>query len=216
MNETRYPLSWPASWPRTKFRISAQFSKTHARLGSLDASVRDKSKLSIRDSIDRIADELRRMGVKEESVIISTNIPLNLSGVPRADRGEPFDPGAAIYWTHKGKPQCMPIDRYTRVADNLAAVAATLDALRAIERHGGSAILDRAFIGFAQLASGTPPKPWREVFGHIEHDHWNRFQVEKRFRALAIDRHPDRPGGSHDAMAELNVAREQALKELGT
>jgi phenylpropionate dioxygenase-like ring-hydroxylating dioxygenase large terminal subunit len=30
----------------------------------------------------------------------------------------------------------MPCDRYTRVADNIAAIAAHIDATRAIERHG--------------------------------------------------------------------------------
>lgn len=32
---------------------------------------------------------------------------------------------------------------------------------------------------------------------------------------MAAQRHPDRPGGSHDAMTELNNAKEQALKEKG-
>ncbi|TGR16226.1 J domain-containing protein, partial [Mesorhizobium sp. M8A.F.Ca.ET.202.01.1.1] len=36
-----------------------------------------------------------------------------------------------------------------------------------------------------------------------------------RYRRLAAQRHPDLPGGSHDAMAELNQAKEQALKEIG-
>ena len=35
---------------------------------------------------------------------------------------------------------------------------------------------------------------------------------EKNFRMLAADRHPDR-GGSNAAMSELNIAREQALRE---
>ncbi|KVD37855.1 hypothetical protein WJ41_22830 [Burkholderia ubonensis] len=62
--------------------------------------------------------------------------------------------GVAVYWeTRAGARRVMAIDQYTRVADNLAAVAATLDAMRAIERHGGARILERAFTGFAALAA---------------------------------------------------------------
>jgi hypothetical protein len=39
--------------------------------------------------------------------------------------------------------------------------------------------------------------------------------IEANFKRLSRDRHPDRPGGSTDAMAELNNARETALKEIG-
>src|ERR1700682_1592832 len=155
MNETRYPLCWPANWKRTSNRTRAQFGKAPTRyLSDGVAVVPGKSKLSVAQAIDRLARELRRRGIKEENCIVSTNVPLNLSGLPRGDRSEPSDPGVAIYWTHKGKQQCMAIDRYDRVADNLAAIAATLDALRAIERHGGGSILDRAFMGFAQLPAG--------------------------------------------------------------
>jgi len=49
----------------------------------------------------------------------------------------------------------MAIDIYDTVAGNLAAVAATLDAMRAIERHGGAQILKRAFQGFKALPSST-------------------------------------------------------------
>lgn len=196
-------------------RTRAQFGKIDSDYSSGSRSYAGKSRLTVPGSIDRIADELRRMGISEENVIISTNVPLNLSGVPRGGLGEPSDPGVAIYWTHKGKSQCMAIDRYDRVADNLAAIAATLDALRAIERHGGGSILERAFMGFAQLPQSiVTQRPWREVFGVTDQHHLNRDALETRFRALAHQRHPDR-GGSHDAMAELNAAREQALRELG-
>lgn len=37
----------------------------------------------------------------------------------------------------------------------------------------------------------------------------------EELRALAAKRHPDRPGGSHDAMSEINQARDEGLKENG-
>jgi hypothetical protein len=213
MNETRYPLCWPASWKRTPNRTRAQFGKAPTRyLSDGQPVVAGKAKLSIAQAIDRIADELRRMGIKEENCIVSTNVQLNLSGIPRSDRGEPHDPGAAIYWKHKGKSQCMAIDRYDRVADNLAAIAATLEALRAIERHGGGSILDRAFLGFAALPA-APAAGWREVmqFGASTP---TLAMVEARYRSLAVTLHPDK-GGTHDRMSELNQARAAALAELG-
>lgn len=215
MNETRYPLCWPANWKRTKIimRTRATFHKTEARGGTLGNSLRYKSRLSLHDSIKRIAAELARMGVKEEDCIVSTDIPLSLAGIPRGDRGEPADPGVAIYWLNKGKQQCMAIDRYDRVADNLAAIAATLEALRAIERHGGGSILERAFLGFLSLPVG-PQRSWRVVLGLTENDHLNRDAIETRYRALARMKHPDAIGGSHSEMAELNAAREAALQEV--
>lgn len=211
MNETRYPLCWPADWKRTTSRTSAQFSKGQNKWheGRL---IESKKRLSISDAIDRIADELNRFGVKEETVIISTNLPITIQGTPRGDRGEPSDPGVAVYWKRNGKSQCMAIDRYTRVADNLAAVAATLEALRAIERHGGGTILERAFIGFAALPAAK--KHWGEIFGYKPGEIASADDIQRRFRALAQQLHPDKSSGDHTQMAELNAARDEALKEI--
>lgn len=212
MNETRYPLCWPANWKRTTTRTRAQFGRVKTGFREGQPSYEGKGRLSMQDAIQRIAYELERFGVPEENVIISTNVPLNLSGVPRGDRGEPSDPGVAVYWTLKGKAQCMAIDRYDRVADNLAAVAATMEALRAIERHGGGSILERAFIGFAALPASTS-RPWRDVLGFAEGIHLTEEMINQAFRARATSLHPDK-GGEHDQMAELNGARAAAIREL--
>lgn len=213
MNETRYPLCWPANWKRTTNRIDAQFGKVRKGFSTEGGGVtyQGKSRLSIADAVDRIGRELTLLGINHDNVIVSTNVPLNLSGVPRGDRSEPSDPGAAVYWTKKGQHQCMAIDRYRRVADNLAAIAATLDALRSVERHGGGAILDRAFIGFAQLPD-TAHRAWRDVlqFGLATP---TRGMIEDRYRELARTAHPD-AGGTHDRMSELNAARDAALREV--
>lgn len=214
MNETHYPLCWPKDWKRTTqaYRTRAQFGKAPRTRGADPQSYIPKSRLSIKDSFKRIEYEMERFGVDLHTVLVSTNVRTNMRGMPTGATGEPSDPGVAVYWNLKGKSQCMAIDRYDRVADNLAAVAATLEALRAIERHGGGSILERAFLGFAQLPASTS-RPWREVFG-FGLSTPTRTMVDDAFRRIARERHPDKPDGNHEDMVELNAARAAALAEL--
>ncbi|WP_211453723.1 hypothetical protein [Collimonas antrihumi] len=137
-----------------------------------------------------------------------------LDGLPRSGEREPDDSGVAVYWEEwNGKRRVMPIDIYTKVADNLAAVAATLDAMRAIERHGGSQILERAFSGFTALPGTTGSDSWRHVMGFAHGEPVDAETLLVRFRKLASDCHPDN-GGSDAAMSELNIALVDALNEI--
>jgi hypothetical protein len=214
MNETRFPLCWPSGWARTPRGqyARARFKKNKAAANP--SMYGGTASISVWDGVCRVTGELRALEVKDSDVIISTNIQTRNDGVPRSDRGEPSDHGVAVYWKNKkGKAECMAIDNYDRVADNLAAVAATLEALRAIKRHGGGAIIDRAFAGFAQLpAAIVTARPWREVFGVDEGARLTPSEVNSRYNALARKRHPDL-GGTHEAMTELNEARRIAMAE---
>lgn len=207
-----YPLSWPEGWKRTQSRTAAQFGKTEMQATQTGQSVyAGKKRLSVADAVQRLIGELTRMGIPDWNVIISTNVPLRLDGMPRSDK-EPADPGAAVYWKKADKDvmRCMAIDRYTRVADNLAAIAATLEAMRAIERHGGGTILERAFLGFAALPEHAS-QPWREVLG-IEGTATLEL-VQSRFRTLIKLRHPD-VGGTDEEFLKLQQARDAAVMEL--
>ncbi len=97
-------------------------------------------------------------------------------------------------------------------SDNLAAIAATLDAMRAIERHGGAAILDRAFTGFAALPEKAS-QAWREVLGISTDIQPSLDLVEDRFRALAHVHHPDK-GGDSKKFQQILQARDAARLEL--
>lgn len=213
MSIEAYPLQWPEGWPRARVRKSANFGKTETRYGEAGGSWRSKSDLSVADAVKRVQYELQRLGVNvKDDSIISTNLKLNLAGIPRGDQGEPGDPGAAVYFQKKNGPmRVIAIDVYRRVRDNLAAIAATLEAMRAIDRHGGAQILERAFTGFAALAPPDWKKPWRQVFG-VKPD-WSG-DISALYREKARNRHPD-AGGSDTLMAELNVAYEEARAELG-
>jgi hypothetical protein len=155
-----YPLTWPEGWKRTtvNLRTRAHFNKKERQYSSPIAGVQQHSwmrsrDLTVSDGIARVLEELERMGVDRQDVIISTNVRTRLDGLPRSGQSEPEDPGAAVYWKIGKEPmRSMAIDRYDRVADNLAALGATLEAMRAIERHGGAEILNRAFLGFRGFA----------------------------------------------------------------
>lgn len=203
MNEViqAFPLQWPTGWPRSRGRKEAAFHK-------------NKKPLSVYEGVMRVREELDRMGVNENNVVVSTNVALRLDGWPRSDLGNPSDPGAACYWkTRKGETKVMAIDRYTRVADNLAAIAATLDAMRAIERHGGAQILDRAFTGFTALPAPSKRQWWEEL--GCDPDSPTEL-VRGNYRALRSANHPDRVGDSgHALMAAINVAWDDFCKERG-
>lgn len=150
------------------------------------------------------------MGVERQDVVISTNVRTRLDGLPRSGEREPDDPGAAVYWQEAtGPSRVMAIDQYDRVADNLAAIAATLDAMRAIERHGGAQILERAFTGFTALPapSDGAPRDWWDVLGVLRTCTLD--EARTAYRRAASAAHPDR-GGTDARMAEVNRAWEQA------
>ena len=213
---TAYPLAWPAGWKRT-----ASVQRRYGRFGTGETvrihetySRVERKPITIAQSTDRLLRELERMGIPARDVIISTNLELRLDGLPRSGQRRPEDPGAAIYWRDGAEQRCMATDLYTTVEDNLAALAATIEAMRAIERHGGAQILNRAFAGFAALpAPGqTTARGWREVLG-VTPDENSLAIAQKKYRRLAAVHHPDR-GGTSEAMAELNWAWAQAQEAL--
>lgn len=201
MRIPRFPLEWPAGWART-----GHFDRAHAKFNTAERNRRpdgspgwlQRKSITIADGTARVMESLGRMGVAEDDVVISSNLKTRLDGLPRSGQGEPKDPGVAVYWLEpfgrQREPRCIAVDRYLRCADNLAAVAATLEAMRAIERHGGAEILTRAFVGFAALPAprGTP---WWEILGvprDATHD-----VVHAAYLRLRGAHHPDK-GGSVD------------------
>ena len=201
------PLSWPEGWPRSRFSEPARFNKRgNTGYGS--------KPLSVNDGLCSVREELDRMGVDDDDVVISTNLALRLDGFPRSNQCEPGDSGVAVYWlANSGKAEAMKViagDRYDRVADNLRAVAKTLEALRGIERWGGGQILERAFSGFTALPHIDG---WRDVLGVS--DDCDLAEAKQAYRRKAQAAHPDRAGGDAAAFADVQGAWDQALEELG-
>lgn len=186
MRDLGYPLAWPVGHPRVEAwrRQRSQF------------------KMSLAQSRDSLMDELYMLGADE--ITISSNV----GGISAK---QPDDPGVAVYFTLDDEKHVMAVDKWSRVEDNLRALAKTVGAMRGIERWGTSGMMRRAFGAFKQLASSNA-RPWWEV---LEVPRNATLEIAKlAHRQLAFRDHPDR-GGSHERMAELNVALADAERELG-
>jgi hypothetical protein len=212
---TRFPLAWPLGWARTPagrrqraaFRKSTTTMVATGPVGQTRRETRDRP-LTVAEALTRLAGELARLGATHE--LLSTNIPIRLDGLPRSGLAEPADPGVAAYFRLKGQPRCLACDRWDRTADNIAAVAQHIDALRRIDRYGVGT-LDQVFAGYAALAPAAEAD-WWYVLGIRPTA--TLVEVEEAYRRLAKERHPD-AGGGEQAMAMLNVARDAARRALG-
>lgn len=210
---TRSPLSWPTWFPRTN-----EEERVHGRFGNKVYKGYGKERLTIAEARDRVLEQLgmfNRVGKRPRcdtrGVIISSDFELRGDGLPRSGQRKPLDPGAAVYFTLDGEPRVIPCDAYKTIEDNLAAIAATVDALRTIERHG-SQMFKAAFTGFGALPA---PKPiaemnWRDVFDYYGDDIDAVEAIYKKARKAA---HPDH-GGTTDKFNQVQQAWEQAQQEL--
>lgn len=193
--ERQFPLAWPAGWKRTQ-------NPQHLRF---DTSP-DRATRGLLAEIERLGGRLP---------VISSNAQYRNDGMPYARQGYISDAGVAIYFQRKGKPVVFACDTYAALHDNIHAITKTIEAMRSIERHGASDMLDRAFSGFTAL---PPPivagmkRPWREVMNY-NIGVPTEAEVTRIYRLLASAAHPDK-GGSDARVAELNAARDEALKEI--
>jgi hypothetical protein len=192
MSAEAYPLYWPEGWKRCRNREHSRFKTGFGAARNL------------------LFAELARMGARK--VILSTSVPLRNDGLPRANmRPDNGDSGVAVYFQRNGRDMVFACDKYRDTCDNIYAIAKTIDAMRGIERWGASDMMERAFSGFKALAAPTT-RDWWDVL-MVRRDS-SREAIEANFRSLLKTRHPD-AGGSHEAMAELNMAREQAIAQIG-
>jgi hypothetical protein len=211
-----YPLTWPVGWKRTPAfkRRRASFG-TRGR-GWVDNNGRGewhgRREITVAGATQRILDELRRFGVSKSSIVISSNLRVRLDGLPHSKQSQPSDPGACVYFKLDGRDRCVPCDTYAGVAENLAGIAATLEALRALERHG-SGLMERAFTGFEALphlpAEQTPD--WWEVLGV---EPWDSLEViEEAYKRVRSVAHPDK-GGSAVEFDQVQRAYDDAIAEV--
>lgn len=145
-NATAFPLSWPLGQKRCAQRVPGQFEGTPGKI--LGELYRELDLL--------VLGERARTWTVRNDVVISTN-------ARRLKRGELSaaemqwhhdDPGVAVYFYRKDKPTCIACDRYDRIWKNLRAVQRTIEAMRAIERYGGTGLR-----GGSGISNAAPPCP---------------------------------------------------------
>lgn len=212
MGRNPFPLQWPDGWKRTQFRGTPRFE---ARF------VED------RDSV------IRRLERRGRNVVITSNLPIGNKGLPYI--APVSDSGIAVYWFERrsadkaATERVLACDRWMRAADNMRAIAKSLEALDGLDRWGASQVVERAYSGFAALPPGSSStidqgpvrKPWRDVLG-ATFAGWPELERDEllviartRHRKLITLHHPDR-GGDPAIAAELNVAIAEAETELAS
>jgi DnaJ domain len=207
----RFPLTWPTTWKRTPahLRRRAAFHGRKRLALTNGGTYSTKEALSIGAGLGRLTGELRRLGARQ--VIISSNLRTRVDGLPYAVQAKNLDdPGVAVYFNLQGKPRVLACDKWLSAAENMAAIAGHIAAIRAQERYGVGTI-DQAFAGYAAL----PPSAvdWWLVLG-IDRTA-SRDAIIAAHRRLAMENHPDK-GGRLEDMARINAARDMALQSLAS
>jgi hypothetical protein len=210
-----FPLHWPPGRKRTQFRKRAVF---HRRIAGERWTT--KEKLTIADGRDRTKKELGMLGAKR--VIISSNLRLKQDGEPMSAQREPDDPGIAVYFHLNNLPHCLSCDSWDRAADNLAAIAKHVEAMRGQLRWGVADIASM-FAGFKALpgaivtpAAMTPTEAAHFVAKHsdvtwsviLESETW----FEAAYRQSVKRLHPDVNGGAESPDWHSLQSAQQSLR----
>jgi hypothetical protein len=188
MSNQAYPLCWPAGWPRTQARESGKFKTT------------------LSATLNFLRKEVELLGGK--NLVLSSNCTLG--------NERPSDPGVVAYFSLKDQPIAIPCDRWFKVEDNVRAIGLTIEAMRGMERWGAKHMIKAIFQGFKALPaqSGDAFNCWT-VLGVEFRDGITEAEIVDAYKKRSLICHPDRPGGSNDAMAELNRAKVDALHTIG-
>src|SRR3990167_3602900 len=152
-----YPLYWPPGYERQRVRERARFVKKTGE---------HKRSRTVNEAVTDVIYELRMLGITDDrKIVISTNLELRLDGYPRANQRDPADPGVSVWWVDKkGLSRVMASDGYDRIADNLYAIALSLEALRGLSRWKCSGLLERAMNALVALPAPVG-ESWWEVLG---------------------------------------------------
>jgi hypothetical protein len=197
--EFAYPVNWPVGKPRTE-----SWKRKRALFNS---GGRD---LLFEEAVRRLQEQtelvtLRGQPWRMRELTLSTNFELRADGRPRRNSGTPSDPAVAFFFELDREGTVLASDQFDSVAGNIAAIAATIEAQRGIERWGVST-LKEAFTGHVALPA---PEQWWQVLGLTAAAPVDL--IQRRYRELVKHAHPDR-GGSTAAMARLTAARDDGLK----
>lgn len=183
MSQSAYPLQWPAGWPRSTSREPSKFKST------------------LPAALAMLKREVNLLGGK--SLVLSSNVTLG--------EEKPKDVGVGAYFLLREQGIAIPCDRWSKVEDNVKAIALTIEAMRGMERWGAKHMITAMFQGFIALPERSGPSCW-DVLG-LSPTNATEAGIMTAWRTKAQLLHPDK-GGSTEAMVELNAAKDLALSTL--
>jgi hypothetical protein len=174
-------------------------------------------------TLDKMEYELRKLDARD--VVIEAGYRLDQirnDGWPRGGCA-PSHPGVVLYFKSADGPLCFPCGNYSRMEDNIHAIALTLENLRAIDRYGVT-LQHQQYLGFAALpapaTTGTVEQA-AQFFASIAAAGITAEQVmadpeiyRKVYRYAAAQLHPDAGGdrGAWTAMQNAAVLLEEHHK----
>lgn len=196
-------LDWPANWPRTppEKRVDSRFGRLQTTQRET-YSFRSKKHLPFTDAYQRVVSETTRADASQ--LVVEHDGEYTVRGDPLVGKREPDDPGVIVRWTRAGKQYALPCDKYRTRAENLGAIAATIEAMRIIERHGVLST-EQSYRAAEALPAGNVHHVVLNVGANATEE-----EIEAAFRKLARAKHPD-AGGSMEEFIALQEAREAML-----
>jgi hypothetical protein len=198
-----FPLTWAAGRPRT--RANARRRALWRSSGREITLTEDRKRLREQTSAMTRPGQSWRV----TNMVLSTNIRFTASGArdKNVSRRDPDDPGVAFYFDLERRPHVLACDRWDTVQDNIAAIAAHIEALRGQERWG-VADLQQAFAGHVALPA---PEQWWQILGVTSRA--TSAEIDAAWREKMRSAHPD--AGGDAAASRLNQAREEGKKSHG-
>lgn len=209
-----YPLEWPANKPRTIDRQWGNYSK---------GSDRHRREITLAEALTRVYVALDKFNNQGKGVVVElsnsdvcelrTMMQVKKDGTGfYANQRKPPDVGAVLYFEIDNKPLTIAIDKYTNIAQNIAACAAAVDSLRQLWRVDAG-----TFLAAASGLAGLPPPiamaNWRGILGYPQDVTPTYDEARKRYKNMASAAHPDK-GGNENTMTALNRAIADAKLEL--
>lgn len=194
---TRYPLTWPQGRARTAEKDRKPGMFRH-----------DRDPIRWTKAYERLEGEMKLFHAAIEC--FSCDLPIGKKGGRLT--GEPLDPGVAVWFKRgDGRRYVLACDSFDAIAQNCAAIAAHIEATRAIERYG-VATAGEMLESFAAL-----PAPGLPAIGRNEMvDACNCLGVSLDATATQINaayRTKVRMAAAGE-LAMLNVARDLLLKHI--
>lgn len=201
MDEPRIEFATPVDWPIGRVKEGGA-KQALWRTGG--------SQVSFDQAVARLAIQVRSITKpgqpwRATELTLSTNFALRADGRPRRNQGRPADQAVSFFFELDGEPHALACDRFDRIEDNIAAIAAHIEALRGQERWG-VADMKQAFAGHVALPA---PEQWFQVLGVSSSA--SDAEIDAAFRAKMRSAHPDR-GGSETEAQRLNWARAEGKK----